>query len=180
MRAALHIHPVSILHVHINVLINFSASFPANSFCSSYPMINSYHWIFWKWWVSGLTLAFHSRTGSRVNTRASVMCVSLKQLRVVSHVELESVFWKKSLVCLFIFYSLRISYMYIGQLEKGELIKKKINIFGNSWPLMTHFGQFLWRVTVQDSVPVINQGMRILLMWEAVRADWTNNHNSYL
>lgn len=131
MGAALHIHHLSILHVHINVFINFSASFPTNTFCSSYPVINSYHWIFWQWWVSGLTLAFSPRTGSQVNTRTSATCVSLKQFRFrfVSHVELDWMFWKKSLVCLFMLNSLRISCMYTCSLKKGELIKKKINIF---------------------------------------------------
>lgn len=124
MRADLHIHHLSILHVHINVFINFSASFPTNTFCSSYSGINSYHWIFWQWWVSGLTLAF-----CQVSTRTSVTCVSLKQFRFVSHVELDWMFWKRSWVCLFMLNSLRISYVYTCSLKKEDLIKKKINIF---------------------------------------------------
>lgn len=172
MRTALHIHHLSILHVHINVFINFSASFPANTFCSSYPVINSYHWIFWQWWVSGLTLAFCPRAGSQVNTRTSATCVSLKQFRFVSHVELDWMFWKKSWICLFMVYSLRISYVYTCSLKKGELIKKKINIFCNSEPLMTLFGWFLWCVViVHDLVPVTNQGIRIFLMEEEVGAE---------
>lgn len=86
MTAPLHIHHLSILRVHINVLINFSASFPENAFCASYPMIKNYHWIFWQWWAIGLTLASRPRDGSQVNTRAFATGVSLKQLRLDSRV----------------------------------------------------------------------------------------------
>lgn len=87
------------------------------------------------WWINGLTLAFHSRNESQVNTRASASCTLLNQL----------MFW-------------------IGHnVSKEDFINKKIDIYSNSCPLlMSHVGNACDFVfIVKCSLPVVNLMIQI-------------------